>query len=577
MATATAFKPSASKQRSVPDRTGRVITAAKSAYQFPLIIKHLWHAPLLQAPDQEIVYRDLTRFTYRELRGRVGRLASVLAGMGVRPGDTVGVLDWDSNRFLEAFFAVPMMGAVLQTVNVRLPPEQIAYTINHAGSSVLLVNDDFIPLLQDLLPRLPKVARLVAMSDRSASQTGGLSFEGEYEALLAAASPEYRFPDFDENTQATTFYTSGTTGLPKGVYYSHRQVVLHCLSELAFLGMAGKQGRFSRDDVYMPMTPMFHVHAWGFPWAATLAGVKQVYPGRYDPALLVRLIATEGVTFTHGVPTLLQMLLNAATAAKTHFGGLKMIIGGSELNKALAKQALAAGMDVFAGYGMSETGPLIAVAQVPTKDLGGDPERELDIRVRAGITAPLVEARIIGQDMQDLPHDGETAGELVLRSPCLTQGYVDNPEASEALWAGGYLHTGDIAVVASDGSIRITDRIKDVIKSGGEWVSSLQIEELIEEFPGVNEAAVIGIPDEKWGERPLAFVVADADHAGGLREADIKAHLQAFAARGVISKIGIPDKIRFVDRLAKTSVGKIDKKILRETYAPVAAQRQPPG
>jgi len=552
--------------------TGRVIAAAKSAYQYPLIIKHLWHAPLLQAADQEIVYRDLKRFTYRELRSRVGRLASALAGIGVRPGDTVGVLDWDSNRFLEAFFAVPMMGAVLQTVNVRLPPEQIAYTINHAGSSVLLVNDEFVPLLQGLMPQLSKVKKLVVMSDRSVPQTGSLLFEGEYEALLAASSPDYLFPDFDENTQATTFYTSGTTGLPKGVYYSHRQVVLHCLSELAFLGVAGKHGRFSRDDVYMPMTPMFHVHAWGFPWAATLAGVKQVYPGRYHPELLVRLIKTEGVTFTHCVPTLLEMLLSAAAAAKAHLGELKMVIGGSELHKALAKQAVAAGIDVCAGFGMSETGPIVAAAQVMTKDLG-DPERELDIRVRAGITAPLVEARIVGQDMKDLPHDGETAGELVLRSPWLTQGYVDNPEASEALWADGYLHTGDIAVITPDGYIRITDRMKDVIKSGGEWVSSEQIEDLIEQYPGVKEAAVIGIPDKKWGERPLALVVKDTDHASRLRETDIKAHLEAFATRGLISKYGIPETIQFVDHLAKTSVGKVDKKGLRETYGQLAAQR----
>jgi fatty-acyl-CoA synthase len=552
--------------------TGKVIAAAKSAYQYPLIIKHLWHAPLLQAAEQEIVYRDLKRFTYRELRRRVGRLASALAGIGVGPGDTVGMLDWDSNRFLEAFFAVPMMGAVLQTVNIRLPPEQVAYTINHAGSSVLLVNDEFVPLLQGLMPRLSKVKKLVVMSDRSVPQTGSLSFEGEYEALLAASSPDYRFPDFDENTQATTFYTSGTTGLPKGVYYTHRQVVLHCLSELAFLGLAGKHGRFSRDDVYMPMTPMFHVHAWGFPWAATLAGVKQVYPGRYHPELLVRLIKTEGVTFTHGVPTLLEMLLNAAAVAKAHLGELKMLIGGSELHKALAKQAVAAGIDVCAGFGMSETGPIVAAAQVMTKDLG-DPEQELDIRVRAGITAPLVDARLVGQDMKDLPHDGETAGELVLRSPWLTQGYVDNPEASEALWAGGYLHTGDIAVITPDGYIRITDRMKDVIKSGGEWVSSEQIEDLIEQYPGVKEAAVIGIPDKKWGERPLALVVKDTDHASRLRETDIKAHLEAFATRGLISKYGIPETIQFVDHLAKTSVGKVDKKGLRETYGKPAAQR----
>jgi fatty-acyl-CoA synthase len=551
--------------------TGRVIAAAKSAYHYPLIVKHLWHAPLLQAADQEIVYRDLKRFTYRELRRRVGRLASALAGIGVRPGDIVGVLDWDSNRFLEAFFAVPMMGVVLQTVNVRLPPEQVAYTINHAGSSVLLLNDEFVPLLQSLMPQLPKVKKLVVMSDRSVPQTGTLSFEGEYEGLLATSSPDYLFPDFDENTQATTFYTSGTTGLPKGVYYSHRQVVLHCLSELAFLGLAGKHGRFSRDDVYMPMTPMFHVHAWGFPWAATLAGVKQVYPGRYHPELLVRLIKTEGVTFTHGVPTLLEMLLNAAASAKVHLGGLKMVIGGSELHKALAKQALAAGIDVCAGFGMSETGPIVAAAQVRTQDLG-DPERELDIRVRAGITAPLVEARIVGRDMKDLPHDGETVGELVLRSPWLTQGYVDNPEASEALWAGGYLHTGDIAVISPDGYIRITDRMKDVIKTGGEWVSSEQIEDLIEQYPGVKEAAVIGIPDKKWGERPLALVVKDTAHAGHLQEADIKAHLEAFASRGSISKYAVPEKIQFVEHLAKTSVGKIDKKGLRETYAQLAAQ-----
>jgi fatty-acyl-CoA synthase len=347
--------------------SGSGFAAATTAYHYPLIIKHLWHAPLLQAADQEIVYRDLRRFTYRELKERVGRLASALEGIGVQPGDTVGVLEWDSNRFLEAFFAVPMMGAVLQTVNVRLPPEQMAYTINHAGASVLLVNDDFVPMLQDLMPQLPKVTRLVAMSDRSAPRTGGLSFAGEYEELLAAASPNYSFPDFDENIPATTFYTSGTTGLPKGVHYSHRQVVLHCLAELAAFGI---DGRFSRNDVYMPMTPMFHVHAWGLPWVATLAGVKQVYPGRYDPARLTKLIATEGVTFTHGVPTLMQMLLDAAAAAKTRLGGLKMLIGGSELSPALAKQALAAGIDVWAGYGMSETGPLVAAAQVANEKPG---------------------------------------------------------------------------------------------------------------------------------------------------------------------------------------------------------------
>jgi len=545
---------------------GRLIQVAKSAYQYPLIFKQLWHTPLLQSPDQEIVYRDRARLTYRQIGERIGRLASALSKLGVEAGDTVGVLDWDSNRFLEAFFAIPMMGAVLQTVNVRLSPEQIAYTINRAGASTLLVNDDFVGLLEDLKPRLPKVKTLVVMSDRPAPETGSLTFVGEYEDLLAAASPDYNFPDFDENTQATTFYTTGTTGLPKGVYYSHRQLVLHALCELAFFGLASQQGRFSRDDVYMPITPMFHVHAWGFPWAATLAGVKQVYPGRYDPAMLLKLIKSEGVTFTHGVPTILQMLLSAAAAANTDLTGLKMVIGGSALPKALAKQALAAGIDIFAGYGMSETGPIAAVAHVMSRDLSGDPDQEVEFRTKAGMAAPLVNLRIVDEDMNDVPHDGKSAGEIVLRSPWLTQGYFDNPEGSEQLWAGGYLHTNDIAVVSPGGYVHITDRLKDVIKTGGEWVSSLQIEDLITQCPGVAEAAVIGVKDDRWGERPLALVVEDPTGTGGVTEVVVKDHLKVFADKGVISKYGIPEKVLFINSLPKTSVGKIDKKVLREKY-----------
>jgi fatty-acyl-CoA synthase len=544
----------------------RLIQGANSAYNFPLIIKHFWHAPLMQAPDQEIVYRDLKRFTYREIRGRIGRLASALFKIGVRPGDTVGVLDWDSNRFLEAYFAIPMMGAVLQTVNVRLSSEQIVYTINHAGSSTLLVNDEFTGLIEGLKPQLPNVKTLVVMTDRPSRQTGGLSFVGEYEELLAAGSPDYDFPDFDENTQATTFYTTGTTGLPKGVFYSHRQLVLHTLSELAFLGVAGRQGRFSRDDVYMPITPMFHVHAWGFPWSATLAGVKQVYPGRYEPTILLKLIKTEGVTMTHCVPTILQMLLDAAAAAKTDLAGLKMVIGGSALPKRLARQALAAGVDVFAGYGMSETGPIVSIAQVRSGDLDRDLDQEIDVRVKAGITAPLVDLRIVDERMRDAPHDGKTPGEIVLRAPWLTQGYFNDPEASEKLWAGGYLHTNDIAVMTPDGYVQVTDRIKDVIKTGGEWVSSLQIEDLISECQGVKEAAVIGVKDEKWGERPMALVVRDAECTEEVTDLDIKAHLRTIADKGIISKYGIPDKVLFVEKLAKTSVGKINKKELRERY-----------
>jgi fatty-acyl-CoA synthase len=546
-----------------------LIHDAKSAYKYPLLIKQLWHAPLVQAPDQVIVYRDMKRFSYRQLRERVGRLASSLAKLGVGAGDTVGVLDWDSNRFLEAYFAVPMMGAVLQTVNVRLPPERIAYTIDHAGSSVLLVNDEFVPMLEGIKNQLPKVKRLVVMTDRPVPQTGSLTFAGEYEDLLRGASPDYDFPDFDENTLATTFYTTGTTGAPKGVYFSHRQLVLHSLAEMAFFGTAAQQGRFCRDDVYMPITPMFHAHAWGFPWTATLSGVKQVYPGRYNPAFLLKLIKTEGVTFTHGVPTILQMLLGAAAAANTDLAGLKMVVGGSELPKGLARQALALGVDVYAGYGMSESAPLLCLAQVKSADLVGDPEKALDIRTKAGIPAPLVDIRLLDTDRNEVAHDGQTPGEVVVRAPWLTQGYVDDAEASEQLWAGGYLHTNDIGVIEPGGYLRIVDRIKDVIKTGGEWVSSLQIEDLISQCKGVSEAAVIGVKDDKWGERPVALVIRDAQAGDDPSDTQIKAHLGASADAGVISKFGIPDRILFVKTLPKTSVGKVDKKALREKYGQV--------
>jgi fatty-acyl-CoA synthase len=545
---------------------GRRIAVTPSAYAYPLLIKQLLHTPLAQTAHQEIVYRDVRRLTYLQLRDRIGRLASALHKMGVRPGDSVGVLDWDSNRFLEAFFAIPMMGVVLQTVNVRLSPEQIAYTIDHAGSSTLLVNDDFVDLVQSILPQLSKVKRLVVLTDRKAPVTGKLEFAGEYEQLLAAASADFDFPDFDENVQATTFYTTGTTGPPKGVYYSHRQLVLHAITELAMFGLAAKQGSFHRDDVYMPITPMFHVHAWGFPWAATLAGVKQVYPGRYDPALLIKLVKTEGVTFTHGVPTLLQMLLDAAAKANVDLFGLKMVIGGSELPRALAKQAMDRGVDVFAGYGMSETGPLLSAAQLKSSDLSGDPDREVELRTRAGRACLLVDLRIVDTKMKEMPHDGTTSGEIVVRAPWLTNGYFDSPDASEQLWAGGYLHTGDIGVISPGGDLQVIDRIKDVIKTGGEWVSSLQLEDLITRIASVAECAVIGVKDVRWGERPLALIVRDSRTTPPVSEEDIRAHVLSYSEKGVISKFAVPQKILFVEALAKTSVGKFDKKALRAQY-----------
>ena len=337
-------------------------------------------------------------------------------------------MDWDTHRFLEAFFAIPMMGAILQTVNVRLSHEQIIYTIEHAGATTLLVNDEFLGLLAEIRPRLTKVRTIVVMSDNDSFVLREEGVAGHYEDMLAAASPEFDFPDFDENTQATTFYTSGTTGAPKGVYFSHRQMVLHTISELAAFGMAPKQGRFHSESVYMPITPMFHVHAWGFPYAATAAGAKQVYPGRYVPDLLLKLIKNEGVTFTHCVPTILLMLLDAPASADTDLSGLTMVIGGAALPKMLALRAMARGIDIFTGYGMSETGPVLTLAHLKASMLSGVADEEVNFRTKTGRPIPLVDIRVVDSDMKNVAHDGKASGEIVVRAPWLTQGYYQNPD-----------------------------------------------------------------------------------------------------------------------------------------------------
>ena len=538
--------------------------ATPSAYAYPLLVKQLLHSARATAGGQEIVYRDRQRHSYRQFFERLPRLANALVGLGVGPGSTVAVMDWDSHRYLEAFFAVPMMGAVLQTVNVRLSPEQILYTLNHARADVLLVNAEFVPMLAIIKDQLETVKRFVLISDDGATMGSfDIAYAGEYEALLAAASPDYDFPDFDENTRATTFYTTGTTGLPKGVYFSHRQLVLHTLAVATALGSAAGQGRVHRDDVYMPITPMFHVHAWGMPYLATMLGMKQVYPGRYSPDMLLKLIASEGVSFSHCVPTILHMLLADKASADVDLSGCKMIIGGAAFPKGLAAAALARGMDVFSGYGMSETCPILTIAHV--RGAVPDADAEAAERIRTGYPIPLVDLRTVDGDMLDVSRDGKATGEIVVRTPWLTQGYLHNPAASEDLWAGGYLHTGDIGAIDPRGMLTVTDRLKDVIKTGGEWVSSLELESIISQHPAVTEVAVVGVKDDKWGERPLAMVVLRAGHAATAD--DIKVHVQRFADEGHISKFAVPDRVLFIDSLARTSVGKLNKKAMREQLA----------
>ncbi|MFJ4350655.1 fatty acid--CoA ligase [Pseudomonas sp. NPDC089428] len=540
----------------------RIIKPAEGAYSFPLLIKRLLMSGSRYEKTREIVYRDQLRLTYPQLNERIARLANVLTEAGVKAGDTVAVMDWDSHRYLECMFAIPMIGAVVHTINVRLSPEQILYTMNHAEDRFVLVNSDFVGLYQAIAGQLTTVDKTVLITDGPDKTADLPNLVGEYEQLLAAASPRYDFPDFDENSVATTFYTTGTTGNPKGVYFTHRQLVLHTLAEAAVTGSIDSVRLLGSNDVYMPITPMFHVHAWGIPYAATMLGMKQVYPGRYEPDMLVKLWREEKVTFSHCVPTILQMLLNCPSSQGEHFGGWKIIIGGSALNRALYEAALARGIQLTAAYGMSETCPLISAAHLNDELQAGSEDERVTYRIKAGVPVPLVEAAIVDGEGNFLPADGETQGELVLRAPWLTMGYFKEPEKSEELWQGGWLHTGDVATLDGMGYIDIRDRIKDVIKTGGEWISSLDLEDLISRHPAVREVAVVGVADPQWGERPFALLVVRDDKAIDAKA--LKEHLKPFVEEGHINKWAIPSQIAVVTEIPKTSVGKLDKKRIRQ-------------
>ncbi len=539
----------------------RVLPPADGAYQYPLLLKRLLMSGSRYEKTREIVYRDSVRYTYVELNERICRLANALTAAGVKAGDTVAVMDWDSHRYLECMFAIPMIGAVIHTVNVRLSPEQIAYTINHADDRVVLVNSEFVGLYNAIAGHLTTVENTLLLTDLPEKTADLPNLVGEYEELLAAASPEYEFEDFDENSVATMFYTTGTTGNPKGVYFTHRQLVLHTMGVATIMGCIDSVRLLGTDDVYMPITPMFHVHAWGVPYAATMLGLKQVYPGRYDPELLVELWRKEKVTFSHCVPTIMQMLLNAKSAADVDFGGWKIIIGGSSLTRTLYKAAKAKGIQLTAAYGMSETGPLISVAHINEELKAGSEDERITYRIKAGVPGMLVDAAIVDEHGNFLPADGETQGELVLRAPWLSESYYREPEKGAEMWTGGWMHTGDVATLDGMGFIDIRDRIKDVIKTGGEWISSLALEDLCSRHAAVREVAVVGVPDPQWGERPFALLVVREGHELDARI--LKEHLKPFVEQGHINKWAIPSQIALVTEIPKTSVGKLDKKKMR--------------
>ncbi|WP_417548070.1 fatty acid--CoA ligase [Marinobacter segnicrescens] len=540
----------------------KIIPSAQNAYEYPLLIKNLLVSGPRYNPDQEIVYANRSKYTYTDLVDRIHRLANALTDAGVGPGDVVAVMDWDTPRYLECFFAIPMIGAVLHTVNVRLSPDQIVYTMNHAEDHTVLVHDDFVPLLEQVSDQLTTVKGYVQLTDESEARSTSLNTVGEYEALLAKADNHFDFPDFDENSVATTFYTTGTTGNPKGVFFSHRQLVLHTMAQLGSLAASDEMPFMRSNTVYMPVTPMFHVHAWGVPYAATMLGIKQVYPGRYEPELLVDLIKEHKVTFSHCVPTIMQMMLATESIKTADLSNWHVLIGGSAMTEGLCRTGAKLGIRMYTGYGMSETCPLLASTRLKPEDLELPLEEQAPRRIRTGVAVPMVHIEIVDPEGNPLPHDGETKGELVCRAPWLTQGYFKEPEKGEALWEGGWLHTGDVASIDPDSTIQIRDRIKDVIKTGGEWLSSLDLENMISQHPAVNATAVVGVPDEKWGERPHALVQLIPGQEASLE--DLQNHLKQFVDSGEINKWAIPEQIDFVDDIPKTSVGKINKKLIRD-------------
>lgn len=538
-------------------------------YNYPLLIKQLLISPLSSNPNQEIINDDGIGLNYKDLNERICTLSNALNDIGIKKGDTVGVMDWDTTRYLECFFSIPMMGSILHTINIRLSEQQILYTINHAEDDAIIVNSDFIPIIDNIRDKFTRPVKIIV----AGSETINIEFEGpkvstyNYDSFFQNYNSNFNFKDFDENTIATKFYTTGTTGDPKGVSYTHRQLVLHSLGFIAGSSVSNYSHRFHNEDVYMPLTPMFHVHGWGFPYMATLLGVKQIYPSKYEPEKLLKLIKKENVTFSHCVPTILQMILNTNKKLKFDLSNLKLIIGGSAMPRNLAIEAKNQGVNVVSAYGMSETCPFLTIAQIPSQNKNTEESELIKLKCKTGKPGPLVELRVVDKNLKDVPRDNKSTGEVVVRAPWLTKEYIKDREASKKLWKGGYLHTGDVGYLDETGSLIITDRIKDVIKSGGEWISSLQIEDIVLKCKGVKEVAAIGIEDKKWGERPI-IIVSTVEDENNLDTAKIiKQSIKIQIDKGFLSKWAMPDKIEFVRDIEKTSVGKVNKKLLRKKYA----------
>ncbi len=512
------------------------------------------------APDVEIVSKmrdQVHRYTYADLGRRTRQLANALHKLGVQKGDRVATLAWNSYRHLEVYYAAPCMGAVLHTLNLRLSSEQLAYVINHAEDTVICVDEDLLPMLEKLAGQIPTVKHFIVFSN-SGNFSTKLSPALNYESLIAPESTEFTWPDLDENTPMGLCYTSGTTGNPKGVMYTHRSNYLHTITAVG----PDLMGLTNRDTI-MAVVPMFHANAWGLPYACTMLGVKQVFTGpTMDGASVCQLIQDEKVTFTGGVPTIWlgTMAELQANPGKYDLSSLKtMLCGGSAPPRAMIDWfETNLGVEFVQAWGMTETSPLGVINHLKPKMAGWPRSKQLDVKQRAGLLAPGLEMRIVDDAGKEVPHDGVAMGRLLIRGPWIASTYFKE-DPTEDKFPEGWLDTGDVATLDSEGYMAIADRSKDLVKSGGEWISSVDLENAIMAIPGVAEAAVIAVFHPKWQERPLACVVKKP--GAELTKEIVYDHLLKHFA-----KWWMPDEVIFIDAVPKTSVGKFDKKVLRDQF-----------
>jgi len=523
----------------------------------PLTLPQMLERAEKYFPKKEIISRTATgiqRFTYKEMGKRTRALASALKKLGVKKGDRVGTFAWNHHRHLEAYFAIPSIGAVLHTINIRLPGDQLAYIINHAEDKVLLVDSELLPVMEKLKDQIPTVEAVIVMSDQKEVPESSFSNVYSYEALVAEGDGNFQFEEeLDENDPAGMCYTSATTGMPKGVVYTHRGLFLHSMA----LGLADTTA-VSESDVAMAVVPMFHVNAWGLPFAATWYGTTQVFPGPFPtPKILAELIETYKVTITAGVPTIWLGLLNELEKGNYDMSSLRAILcGGSAAPKGMIRAYEQKYKIPFAhAYGMTETTPLVLYSRLKSYQKDLPYEEQLEIRAKQGIVVPGLEIKVVN-DKGEVEPNGKEMGELLVRGPWIAKEYYKDDRSSEA-FRDGWLYTGDVVTIDEEGFVHIMDRTKDLIKSGGEWISSVELENALMAHEAVQEAAVVAVPHPKWVERPVACVVLKEGKT--VTKEELIDYL-----RPQFAKWWLPDEVLFLDEIPKTSVGKFLKRALRE-------------